>query len=119
MKLCLLILFLLLPASVAIAQEPSPTPAPSPDVVSTAKPNASNPTDYIPPTAEVRRKRFINSMVGPLSLGRSVARAGISTWKNSPEEWGTKWEGFGRRLASAFGKKAIKQTTIFGLDEAF
>jgi hypothetical protein len=47
-----------------------------------------------------------------------VATAGISTWRNSPEEWGTKWEGFGRRVASNFGKNAIKQTTKFGLDEA-
>jgi hypothetical protein len=47
-----------------------------------------------------------------------VATAGISTWRNSPEEWGTKWEGFGRRVASNFGKNAIKQTTKFGIDEA-
>src|SRR6185503_8895529 len=71
------------------------------------------------PSAETRRKRFISSTVGPLSLARTVATAGIATWRNSPEEWGTKWEGFGRRVASNVGKNAIKQTTKFGLDEAF
>lgn len=94
------------------AQEPTPTATPA---------SAIEPADtgYVPPTAEERRKRFINSTVGPIALGRSVATAGISTWRNSPEEWGTKWEGFGRRVASNIGRNAIKQTTIYGLDEAF
>jgi hypothetical protein len=47
-----------------------------------------------------------------------VATAGISTWRNSPEEWGDHWEGFGRRVASNFGRNVIKQTTKFGIDEA-
>ena len=53
-----------------------------------------------------------------MALGRTVATAGVATWRNSPEEWGTKWEGFGRRVASNFGRNVIKQTTIYGLDEA-
>jgi hypothetical protein len=73
---------------------------------------------YVRPNAATRRKRFINSMVGPWALGRTVATAGISTWRNSPEEWGDKWEGFGRRVASNFGRNVIKQTTKFGIDEA-
>jgi hypothetical protein len=73
---------------------------------------------YTRPDAATRRKRFINSTVGPIALGRQVATAGISTWRNSPEEWGTKWEGFGRRVASNFGKNAIKQSVKYGLDEA-
>ena len=87
---------------------------PSQDV---SNPSNSTPA-YVRPDAATRRKRYINSLVGPWALGRQVAKAGISTWRNSPEEWGTKWEGFGRRLASNFGKNAIKQTTKFGLDEA-
>jgi hypothetical protein len=78
------------------------------------KANAS----YVPPDAATRRKRFVNSLVGPVTLGRHIATAGIATWRNSPEEWGTKWEGFGRRVASGLGRNAIKQTTKFGLDEA-
>lgn len=57
-------------------------------------------------------------MVGPVALARTVGTAGIATWRNSPEEWGTKWEGFGKRVASNFGRNVIKQTTIYGLDEA-
>jgi len=47
-----------------------------------------------------------------------VFNAGVSTWSNSPEEWGTHWEGFGRRFASNLGKNVIRQSTSFSLDEA-
>ena len=73
---------------------------------------------YTRPTAKKRFGRYVNSMVGPFSLARQVAGAGIGTWRNSPEEWGGQWEGFGKRLASGFGKNVIKQTTIYSLDEA-
>ena len=86
------------------------------DAGTVSRPQNNN--GYVPPDPATRRKRFINSMVGPFSLARTVATAGIATWRNSPEEWGPTWEGFGRRVASSFGKKAIKQTTKFGLDEA-
>jgi len=119
------ILVILLSGCVAaLAQDPTPTPGinssggpsmpPSVPVADLLKQNG-----YVRPDVATRRKRFINSTVGPFALGKMVATAGISTWSNSPEEWGTKWEGFGRRVASNFGRNAIKQTTTFGLDEAF
>ena len=83
-----------------------------------AKPAAAS-DQYVRPDAKIRSKRYINSMFGPFALAREVAGAGISTWRNSPEEWGDHWEGFGRRVASNFGKNLIKQTTVYGLDEAF
>ena len=123
MRLIGLFFCVLLASSHLFAQDPvaSPTPPivgePSrfPDSLMRIK---SNPA-YVRPNAETRRKRFIKSTVGPLALGKRVASAGISTWRNSPEEWGPGWEGFGRRVASGLGKNAIKQTTKFGLDEAF
>ena len=57
-------------------------------------------------------------MVGPVSLGRNLFNSGVGTWRNSPEEWGGQWEGFGRRVASNLGRNVIRQTTIYGLDEA-
>jgi hypothetical protein len=57
-------------------------------------------------------------MFGPMALGKSVLSAGYATWRNSPEEWGDNWEGFGKRLASSVGKSVIKHTTMYGLDEA-
>jgi hypothetical protein len=74
---------------------------------------------YVRPNAGQRQKRYVKSIFGPIALARTVVGAGYGTWRNSPVEWGDRWEGFGRRLASGFGKNAIKQTTVYALDEAF
>lgn len=74
---------------------------------------------YVRPDSKTRLKRYVNSMVGPAALAKNVAGAGFSTWRNSPEEWGKNWEGFGRRVASNFGKGFINNTTRYGLEEAF
>lgn len=120
MSKILFVLMVLNLGGALLAQTPAPTATP----VATASPEAREDDGpgsggYVRPDAETRRKRFINSTVGPFALGRQVATAGIATWRKSPEEWGTKWEGFGRRVASNLGRNAIKQTTIFGFDEAF
>lgn len=83
--------------------------------------NSANQTTstYVRPSAKKRRNDYINSVVGPFALARTVVSAGIGTARKSPEEWGGQWEGFGRRVASNLGKSAIKQTTIYALDEGF
>jgi hypothetical protein len=73
---------------------------------------------YVRPDAKTRQKRYIDSIFGPHSLGEDVALAGFNTWRNSPEEWGPTWEGFGRRVASNVGKGVIRHSIQFGLDEA-
>jgi hypothetical protein len=83
------------------------------------KPAQITQTAYTRPTAKKRFISYVNGMVGPIALGKDAATAGISTWRNSPEEWGDKWEGFGRRFASNVGKGIIKQTVSYGLEEAF
>ncbi len=113
----------------AAAQEPRSTPTPEPAKTTPAKtgepdspptaPPLSQPNAYVRPDAKKRFNRYVNSVVGPFAIARQLAGAGISTWRNSPVEWGGQWEGFGRRVASNFGKNTIKQTTIYGLDEAF
>ena len=119
---------LLIFTTAVTGQEPTPIPTPqtsSSSAISTPgdpNPKLGPPQQqnwYVRPDADSRRKRYIKSMVGPVAIGKRVVSAGISTWKNSPEEWGTKWEGFGRRVASGFARNAIKQTTTFALDEAF
>ena len=107
-----------IPASLPIIQSErikADPPAVDPDPAETQQ---TAPNGYTRPTAKKRFGRYVNSMVGPFALARQVAGAGISTWRNSPEEWGGQWEGFGKRLASNFGKNVIKQTTVYGLDEA-
>ena len=74
---------------------------------------------YVRPNSRTRFKRYVKSMFGPLALGKRVLTAGYGTWRNSPEEWGDNWEGFGRRFASSTGKSIIKNTTMYALEEAF
>lgn len=122
-------------ASNTFAQVASPSPSPSPEIgtsINSGPPgnlpiHRSPVTDlllvqqqsvYARPDAETRFKRYVNGMIGPIALAKQVAGAGFGTWRNSPEEWGGQWEGFGKRLASGFGKNLIKQTTTYGLDEA-
>ncbi len=132
MKHIFLLGTLLTITSVGIAaQEPTPTQTPQKNISSSGGPNLPPdkpyPTKlkddslnaYTRPDAATRRKRFISGTIGPVALGKMVATAGIGTWRNSPEEWGTQWEGFGRRVASNFGKNAIKQTAKYSLGEAF
>ncbi|HEX8738423.1 MAG TPA: hypothetical protein VF721_24035 [Pyrinomonadaceae bacterium] len=100
------------------AIKPKPAATKSAKTNQTTKPPQQQ-TTYVRPTGKERFKRYVKSMVGPVSLARTIAGAGYSTWRNSPEEWGDQWEGFGRRVASGFGKNAIKQTTVYALDESF
>jgi hypothetical protein len=74
--------------------------------------------DYVFPTSHERFKRYVKSTIGPLALARTAASAGISQWRDSPEEWGQGAKGYGRRLASGVGQNAIQQTVTCGLDEA-
>ena len=112
---------------------PSPNPSPTPGMATSVSsgpdwklPVAASPainlvqqqTSYVRPDAETRFKRYVNSTVGPIALVRTVVGAGISTARNSPEEWGGQWEGFGKRVASNFGRNLISETTQYGLDEA-
>lgn len=83
-----------------------------------ARDDAAALSPYVRPDRHTRVKRYVNGLFGPVTLAKNVATAGYGTWRNSPEEWGDHWEGFGRRVASNFGKNAIKQTVQFGLDEA-
>lgn len=103
-------------ANTPAATTQTSTPADTPDQ-STPAVQANN-NWYTRPDSKTRFKRYVNSMFGPMAIAQTAAVAGLGTWRNSPEEWGDQWEGFGRRFASGMGRSAIKQTTIYGLGEA-
>ncbi len=86
--------------------------------ISEENPGSSQQPSYVRPTASERRSRYLKGMFGLTAWGRNLAGAGISTWRNTPEEWGGKWEGFGKRVASNFGKRVIGDTVRYGMDEA-
>ena len=74
--------------------------------------------DYTFPTKRERFNRYVKSTVGPMSLARTAISAGINQWRDNPEEWEQGASGYGKRFASGFGRNAIQQTVIYGLDSA-
>lgn len=100
----LFVVFFLVFAAAASAQTP------------TAK--GANQAAYVRPDAEKRFKTFVSDTVGPFAWVGITAGAGFSTAVNNPKEWGKSANGFGKRFASNFGKNLIKNTAIYGLDEA-
>jgi hypothetical protein len=125
MKIPLLLALFLIAFNIGAAQAPTPAPGEvTADDVRNLPVNGGAvklvpQTAYTRPTATKRFNRYVKSIFGPVALGKNVLSAGYSTWRNSPEEWGDNWEGFGRRFASGLGKNAIKQTISYSLDEAF
>ena len=98
---------------------PTQTPAATTNQTSTQTTTAQTTTDqYVFPTHGERFKRYVNSAVGPFSLLRTSASAGINQWRDSPEEWGQGMKGYGRRWASGLGRNLVQQTVTYGLDEA-
>jgi hypothetical protein len=84
----------------------------------TAPVAATQPDDYVVPTAHTRFTRYLKSTVGPFSLLRTAASSAIDQWDDSPEEWEQGAKGYGRRFASNCGKNMIRQSTQYGLSEA-
>lgn len=97
------------------AQKQSNTPS---ETIQNDSPDSRALPGYVRPNKKERFNRYVNSVVGPFALAKYTATAGITTWRNTPNEWGDKWDGFGRRFASNLGKSAIKNTTTYALDEA-
>jgi hypothetical protein len=61
-----------------------------------------------PPKQPAARKYFKHA-VTPFAALRAAAGAGITQATNTPYEWGQGAAGFGRRLASAFGKHLVQK----------
>ncbi|MFT3746641.1 MAG: hypothetical protein QM785_20400 [Pyrinomonadaceae bacterium] len=74
-------------------------------------------TAYVRPTAEQRSRRFLKETFGPAAWAGIVASSAFSTATNEPREWGGKWNGFGKRVASNFGRNVIRNTVTYSLDE--
>lgn len=90
-----------------------PTPTPTPAI------NTAQDPVYTWPDFETRFSRYKKNMYGPSAFIGPAFGAGIGTISNSPPEWGKTGKGFAKRYASGFGKNLIKETTVFGMDEAF
>lgn len=64
---------------------------------------------------EERFNRYIKDAFGPMAWVRSAAAAGIAQARDNPPEWGQGAKGYGRRFASKFGQRLVKQSFLHGL----
>ncbi len=76
------------------------------------------PDPYVFPDAKRRAKNYLISIAGPVALVQYVATPALLTARNSPSEWGGKWDGYGKRVGNVVGKNLIRHTTTYALDEA-
>ena len=116
------VVLIVMAALTVMSQEtrPDATPSPTPATTTTQTTSTQTTTDqYVFPSNGERFKRYLNSTAGPFALLRISAGAGISHWRDSPEEWGQGGKGYGRRWASGFGRNLVQQTVTYGMDEAF
>lgn len=65
---------------------------------------------YSPITAEERGWWWLNSTLGPKSIGAGIITSAWFTARNKPEEWHGTWEGFGKRLGSRQARVGISNT---------
>jgi hypothetical protein len=82
------------------------------------KTNQTTTPQFVFPTRRERFNRYVKSVVGPASFAGSAIVAGIDQWRDRPVEWEQGASGYGRRYASDFGRNAIQQTVVYGLDSA-
>lgn len=89
------------------------TPAPPPPIPGTLA-NTGN-SSYHQLTGEDRLKWFAASTVGPPSLIGGAISAGWGTLFNAPEEYGTHWDGFGKRYGMRFTGVSVSNAMEGGL----
>ena len=67
-------------------------------------------TPLRPISAEERAKWVIKSTLGLTPLFTRSIESGLQTWTNSPKEYGSHWDGFGKREASKFGSSILSSS---------
>ena len=63
---------------------------------------------YVPLTVEKKAKIFAIRTIAPSSLLKSAVAAGISHWKDSPEEWHQGVTGYGHRFGHRMATRGVE-----------
>ena len=63
-------------------------------------------------TSRQRLSWFLDSTVGPETLTVGLLSAGIGTGRNAPKEYGSHWEGFGKRYAMGRIRNVVLMTFL-------
>lgn len=99
---------ILVSASPARAQKPAGIT--SPNTTTPSEPQSSNSNNlptaaaYSRPTAGQKWKHFVREAIGPYTLVKTVAVAGVLQAEDEPPDWGEGGSGFGDRLGSEYGR---------------
>lgn len=112
--------FLVLSAAMAFSADSdpaNPAPAPNPASSPAANTNAavSSSDTPSPITARQRTEWVVSNTVGPQAIIGEAFSAGFGTWRDKPPEWGSHWDGYGRRAGADLGEAAVSHTLEAGL----
>ena len=74
------------------------------------------------PSELTEKKRFhlyLLSAGGPIPILGEAIGAGVSQWRNTPEEWGQGWNAYGKRFGSNLAYNGVRQTITYGTSFVF
>ena len=91
------------------------TPAPKAGSDPPAQPHKTKSNSVDPLTFQERLRIYKHSFVHPEGILGPLMGAGVGQARNTPPEWGQGAEGFGRRLASGYGRSVISRTIALGV----
>jgi len=95
-------------APVARAQQPAGVTSPNSSTAAQQQGSNSNnlPTAaaYSRPTGAEKWSHFAHEAIGPYTLVKTLAVAGVLQAENSPPDWGQGMKGFGDRVGSEYGR---------------
>lgn len=124
LHLSLVIAGLAIPSSKLRAQTapvPSATAAPSADTTTSRASQtalgASPILTYTVPTEKQKLKLLAYNVFGPVAIAEAALTGGIQQATKSPPEWGSGWDGYGKRVASTFGIELVTTTANYGIAE--
>src|SRR5580704_13886492 len=75
----------------------------------------SSSDDARPITARQRAQWAISYTVGPQAILGEAFVAGLGTWRDKPAEFGSHWDGFGKRAGADLSEAAVSHTMEAGL----
>lgn len=98
----------LISASPARAQKPAGVT--SPNTTTPSEPQSTNSSNlptaaaYSRPTSREKWSHFVHEAIGPYTIVKTIAVAGVLDAENSPPDWGQGASGFGDRVGSEYGR---------------
>jgi hypothetical protein len=84
-------------------------------VSTTVKVGVSNSDAARPISAKQRAAWVVSNTLGPQAVIGEALSAGYGAWKDKPNEFGSHWDGFGKRAGADLSEAAVSHTMEAGL----